>query len=113
MTGPSSFRIVRVYLHEGEHQVDAILELLHDRLQVRGATVFRGVAGFGPTGHMHTADLVDLGMDLPLVVEFYETEDRARSAIRELGDIVDADHVVSWPVETGGMPTGDDKEGED
>ena len=38
--------IVRIYLHEGQHQFQRLMELLHDQEQMAGVTAFRGIAGF-------------------------------------------------------------------
>ena len=39
-----------------------------------GATVFRGILGFGPTSHIRTAKILDLSSDLPVVVEIVDEE---------------------------------------
>ena len=89
--------MVRVYLTEGEHLLKELLKLLHDKEQVRGVTVFRGISGFGKTGQVHQATLLDVSFDLPLVVEFFEDPERAQQIIEDLQDVVEADHIVSWP----------------
>jgi hypothetical protein len=90
--------MVRVYLSEADHGLKALLKCLHDELGVCGATVTRGVAGFGASGVVHSAGLVDLSTDLPLVLEFFDRPDRARAAIERIKDFVEPGHVVSWSV---------------
>jgi PII-like signaling protein len=90
--------MVRVYLSESDHGLKPLLRCLHDELRVCGATVTRGVAGFGASGVVHSAGLVDLSSDLPLVLEFFDRPDRARAAIERIKDFVDPGHVVSWSV---------------
>ena len=68
--------MVRIYLTEGQHQLDPLLAKLHDEEKVRGVTVFRGISGFGKSGRMHSSSLLDLSMDLPLVVEFFDEPKR-------------------------------------
>ena len=41
-----------------------------------GATVFRGILGFGPTSHIRTAKVLDLSSDLPVVVEIVDEESK-------------------------------------
>ena len=90
--------MVRVYLSESDRELRPLLKCLHDELKVCGATVMRGVAGFGASGVVHSAGLVDLSTDLPLVLEFFDRPDRARAAIERIKDFVEPGHVVSWSV---------------
>ena len=91
--------LARVYLKEGEGALEPLIRRLHDEERMRGVTVFRGVEGFGPSGRIHAAHLVDLGSELPLVVEFYDDAERVRSVLARLGDIVAPGHIVVWPVQ--------------
>ena len=90
--------MVRIYLTESDRELKPLLKCLHDELKVCGATVMRGVAGFGASGVVHSAGLVDLSTDLPLVLEFFDRPDRARAAIERVKDFVEPGHVVSWSV---------------
>lgn len=91
--------VVRVYLTEGERLLKRILTRLHDEEKVRGVTVFRGITGFGRSGWMHSSTLLDLSLDLPLVVEFFDEPAKAVRIMENLGDIVSAGHVISWPAQ--------------
>ncbi|MGR9087117.1 MAG: DUF190 domain-containing protein [Gammaproteobacteria bacterium] len=91
-----SVTIVRIYLREGEHQLEKIMKFLHEGDQVQGATVYRGIAGFGPDGILRTASLVDLSLDLPLIVEFYGEPSLMEIAINKLTRQLQLPHVVSW-----------------
>jgi PII-like signaling protein len=63
-----------------------ILEfLLHHG--VCGASVFKGVAGFGADHHMHTASLVDLSDHLPVKIEFIETKEKVDELLIELTEL--------------------------
>ncbi len=90
--------MVRVYLSEGGHELEPLLKCLHDELRVRGVTVTRGIVGFGRSGRVHTASLIDLSLDLPVILEFFEEPRRVEAALRRLGDFVEPGHVVTWPV---------------
>jgi|GEM_PF-240204 len=91
--------IVRVYLGESDHGLKPLLRCLHDELHVCGATVTRGVAGFGASGVVHSASLIDLSNDLPLVLEFFDRPERAQAAIERIKTFVKPGHLVSWRVE--------------
>ena len=71
-------------IHIGERDKDpksgkplyqAIVELLRAR-HYAGATVFRAIMGFGASAHVRTDRVEVLSLDLPIVVECVETEDR-------------------------------------
>ena len=49
-----------------------------------GATVLRGVEGFGASARVHTTRLLDLSLDLPLVLEVVETEEKIQEILPEL-----------------------------
>jgi PII-like signaling protein len=90
--------VVRVYLTEGR-QVEALTRYLHDQSGVRGITVFRGISGFGPSGHVHSARFIDTAFDLPIVVEFFDEPGRVRAVIEHLGTLVRDHHIVTWPAQ--------------
>lgn len=90
--------MVRVYLAESDRALNRILHCLHDELHVSGVTVTRGIEGYGDSGVVHTASLVDLSADLPLVLEFFEEPARARAAMERIAEFVAPGHMVSWPV---------------
>ncbi len=88
--------MVRVYLSEAEHLLKPLLARLHDEERVRGVTVFRGVAGFGRSGKMHSSTLLDLSLDLPTIVELFDEPSKVRRILSHLKDILPPGHVVSW-----------------
>lgn len=97
-------RLVRIYISEADHGrrkslVDEIFTLLHDQHRVRGLTVFRGIAGFGKSGAVHSTDLLRLTADLPLVIEFFDTPARVSAALQALEPIVPQGHIVHWPAQ--------------
>ena len=89
--------VVRIYLTEGEKHLKSLLARLHDQEKVRGVTVFRGISGFGRSGVVHSSTLLDLSLDLPVVIEFFDTPDKVRRILNHLKDELPAGHVLSWP----------------
>ncbi len=82
---------VTIYLSEGatHHGVpiySSILDFLFYR-GVAGATVLKGIVGFGADHHMHSANLVDVSDHLPLKVEFIETREKVDSLLGKLEEI--------------------------
>lgn len=91
--------MVRVYCTESDGQVKQILKLLHDEARVAGVTAFRGMTGFGRSGQWHNSSLVDLSLDLPVIIEFFDRPDRVADVLDKLNKIVAAGHLVSWPAQ--------------
>ena len=89
--------MVRIYLTEGEGLMKRVLAKLHDEEKVRGVTVFRGIAGFGKSGVMHSSRLLDLSLDLPIVVEFFDEPQKAEAILSHLKALVPPGHIVTWP----------------
>ena len=93
----SNVTMVRIYLTEGEKAVQPVLAKLHDDEKVRGVTVFRGISGFGRSGVVHSSRLLDLSMDLPVVIEFFDEPGKVQRILSHLKHLLPAGHVVSWP----------------
>lgn len=92
----SEVTVVRIYLSEGHSQLENLLKRLHDWEKIRGVTVFRGIAGFGDGGELHTARLLDLSLDLPLVVEFFDEPAKVEAIIDHLNTTIKPGHILSW-----------------
>ncbi len=90
--------MVRVYLTEAKAHLESLLKHLQDQNLVRGVTVFRGIAGFGPSGKLHSSSLLDVSLDLPVVIEFFDEPEKTAAMIESLYPKVGAGHIVSWPV---------------
>jgi len=94
---------VRVYFGEHDkHQGHALWSAFLDFLRAEGAagaTVLRGVGGFGAHSHIHTARLVELSSDLPLVLEWVDTEERVQRLLPTLLAMLDGGLVTTDPVD--------------
>jgi len=88
--------MVRVYLTEADNRLEPLLAKLHDEEKVRGVTVFRGISGFGRSGVMHSSSLLDLSLDLPVVVEFFDEPDKIEAILAHLENTVEPGHLVCW-----------------
>ena len=82
---------VSIYLSEGStrHGVSAYLAIL-DYLffnKVSGATVLKGVAGFGADHHLHSSSFVEISDHLPLKVEFIETPEKVEQLMDKLKEL--------------------------
>ena len=94
---------VRIYFGERDHYHgrslwSAFLEFLRTH-GAAGATVLRGIAGYGAHSRIHTASLVDLSADLPLILEWVDTDERVQLLLPQLGEMLDGGLVTVEPME--------------
>jgi len=96
--------MVRVYLSETNAHLKTLLKRLNDWGKVKGVTVFRGIAGFGQSGKIHSSLLMSIADDddLPVVLEFFDEPSKAAAMIDWINTIVGPGHVVSWSAQLSG-----------
>ena len=88
--------VARIYVTEGKRVHEKIFKRLHDEHKVMGVTVYRGVTGFGKSGETHSSNLLDVSFDLPMVVEFFDTEANVNRALSSISDLVEPGHVLTF-----------------
>lgn len=84
--------LMRIHLgerdrHHGRPLYQAIVELLRER-HFAGATVLRAIMGFGANARVRTDRLEIFSLDLPIVVEVVETEERIQEILPELDAMI-------------------------
>jgi PII-like signaling protein len=84
--------LMRIHIGErdkyhGKPLYQAIVELLRER-HYAGATVLRAIMGFGATAKLHTDRIEVLSLDLPIVVECVETEERIQAILPDLDRMI-------------------------
>ena len=84
--------LMRIHLgerdkYQGRPLYAAIVHLLRTR-GFAGATVFRGIMGFGASAGVHTEKVLRLSLDLPIVVECVDTEERIQEILPELDRMI-------------------------
>jgi len=57
-------------------------------LHLAGATVLRGPMGFGKSSHLHTAKILRLSMDLPIVIEIVDSEEKVNAFLPVLDEMM-------------------------
>ena len=72
---------------DGKPLYEAIVRLLRER-GLAGATVFRGIMGFGASAGIHTEKVLRLSLDLPIVIECVETEEKIQAILPELDRMI-------------------------
>jgi uncharacterized protein len=88
--------IVRIYLTEGETQLRNLMKRLRDWEKLRGLTVFRGVSGFGESGVIHGANIVDISLHMPIVVEFFDEDEKINKILEHISDQIKPGHMLKW-----------------
>ena len=77
---PENATLLRIYLGESdrhEHQpLYEVLVIKAREMHLAGATVLRGPLGFGASSRLHTAKILRLSMDLPVVVEIVDSPEK-------------------------------------
>ncbi|GIU88995.1 MAG: hypothetical protein KatS3mg010_0094 [Acidimicrobiia bacterium] len=96
-------KILRVYIGEsdtwqGRPLYQAIVRRLREQ-GIAGATVLRGIEGFGAHSRLHTARILRLSEDLPIVIEVVDREDRIRDVLPILDEMVTEGLVTIEDVE--------------
>src|SRR6058998_2041217 len=84
--------LMRVFIGEsdkyhGKPLYEALLERFRSR-GLAGATVLRGVAGFGASSKMHTDKVLRLSIDLPMIIEIVETEEAIQGILPDLDEMI-------------------------
>src|SRR5215471_7976025 len=93
---------LRIYIGESdkwEHKplYEAIV-LKARELHLAGATVLRGPMGFGKSSRLHTSKIVRLSMDLPLVIEIVDSEEKINSFLPVLDKMMKGGLVTTEKV---------------
>ena len=89
---PSEGKLLRIFVGEADRwQGKPLYEeiiLLAKKEGMAGATALKGFAGFGCKSHMHTAKLLRLSEDLPVVIEIVDSEEKIGRFLPHLDEMV-------------------------
>lgn len=93
---------LRIFLGEsqqwrGKPLAQALLELAWNR-GIAGATIFKGVEGFGPEHYLSTERLPDVAVNLPVVVEMIDQEAAIERLLPLLDEMVKRGMITTTPV---------------
>jgi PII-like signaling protein len=92
MTIPENAVLLRIFLGESDrwdhHPLYEAIVLKAREMGLGGATVLRGPLGFGRTSHLHSAKILRLSSDLPMVVEIVDAEDKIEAFLPVLDEMM-------------------------
>lgn len=92
--------VARIYALEGQQSLELAVDILRNEENISGVTVLRGIEGFGANRQLHTSSLLELSLELPLVLEFYDEADKVTKAIAKLQSRLGLKHIISWVAQT-------------
>lgn len=96
-------RLMRIYLGEsdkwqGEPLYAAIVQRLRF-MEIAGATVYRGILGYGVKGHTHKSGRLPFSRDLPIMIAVVDTEEKLSRAIDDIESMMEDGIIVLSDVE--------------
>jgi len=103
MNLPTEATLLRIFIGDGDRYqglplYEAIVREARRR-GLAGATVIHGVMGFGKSSRIHSAGILRLSEDLPVVVEIVDSSERIRSFLPDLDAMIDDGMVTLEKVE--------------
>ncbi|BDV41663.1 hypothetical protein GURASL_05860 [Geotalea uraniireducens] len=90
--------LMRIFIGEGDKHghrplYEALVELFR-REGFAGATVLRGIAGFGASSVYHTDKLLRLSSDLPIIVEVVDSQERLDAIMPQIDDMMNGGMIT-------------------
>jgi hypothetical protein len=99
--GPAARLTIFIGENDHWHHKPLYTEIVHcaHRAGLAGASVLRGIEGYGASSHIHTARVLSLSDDLPLAIIIVDAEDKIRAFLPQLDELVAEGLVIIDPVE--------------
>jgi len=96
LTGTALRVTIFIGEHDTWHHKPLYTEIVHraHTAGLAGASVFRGIEGFGASSLIHTSRLLSLSEDLPVAVVIVDTEERVRAFLPQLDELVTEGLVI-------------------
>jgi len=92
MTLPKDGKLLRIFIGESDkHENIPLFEWIVQKAReegLAGATVLRGLEGYGAHSRLHTAKVLRLSSDLPIVIEIIDTEDKIEAFLPLIDDAI-------------------------
>ena len=96
---PQDAMLLRIFIGEkdrsGHQPLYEAIVLKAREMHLAGATVIRGPMGYGASSRLHTAKILRLSEDLPLVIEIVDSEEKVRAFLPTLETMMTASGLVT------------------
>src|SRR5213594_5224552 len=103
MEVPRDSMLLRIFIGESDryehHPLYEAIVLKARELHLAGATVLRGPMGFGKSSRLHTAKILRLSMDLPLLIEIVDSKEKIESFLPVLDEMMQGGLITMQRVE--------------
>ncbi len=87
----SEAKLVRIFVGESDliHHIPVYEKIVQEarKMHLAGATVFKGVMGYGGTSRIHTSKILRLSEDMPMIIEIVDEEEKINNFLPMLHDI--------------------------
>jgi PII-like signaling protein len=98
-----SAKMMRIFLGEadrwhGEPLYDAVVKQLR-MMDIAGATVYRGILGYGAKGHTHKQSFFHVSKDLPIMISVVESEEKLKAASEAIENMLEDGLIVTSDVD--------------
>ena len=99
---PEESLLLRIFIGESDRHdhkpLYEVLVLKAREMHLAGATVLRGPMGYGASSRMHTAKILRLSMDLPVVIEIVDSREKIESFLPILDDLLEGGLATLEPI---------------
>lgn len=99
---PEEAQLLRIFVGDGDkHHHQPLYEALvlkAREMHLAGATVFKSAMGYGSNSRLHTAKILQLSTDLPILIEIVDTREKIDSFLPMLDEMMDGGLVTIEPV---------------
>jgi PII-like signaling protein len=94
--------MIKIYIREedrveGKPLYKKILEIVKEK-NLSGVTIFKAIMGYGPSKKVRSLSFLDLGSNLPILIEIIETKEKAEEFLSEINSLIKHGLVIILPV---------------
>ena len=102
MTRLEDAYMIKIYIREedrveGKPLYKKILEIVKEK-NLSGVTIFKGIMGYGPSKKVRSFSFLDLGSNLPILIEIVETKEKVEEFLSEINHLIKHGLVIVFPV---------------
>ncbi|STX50548.1 Uncharacterized ACR, COG1993 [Legionella busanensis] len=88
-------KVARIYLSENSPLLMSIYNYLHQN-NIKGATIFRGVKGFGHSGKLREATIMGMYLSLSMIIEFCDEPSIVDNVLNHFREQLEPSRVLHW-----------------